>query len=172
MNKLALLMFSLLAGFTLNAAAADSDKAETPAKPKLTQEQLEGKFKATLTKATFSGRWCSILQEGQAPDKRLKLGPNKEDKYTIIGVSKVEGESWLIRARIQYGKVDVVAPIPIQVKWAGDTPMMIVDNMQIPGGGSYSARVMVYDNSYAGSWSGGEHAGLLNGVINAEKESE
>src|SRR6476620_7719534 len=103
-----------------NLSGADAEKPETSSKPKLTQEQLEAKFKATLTKAVFSGRWCSILPDGQPSDKRWKLGPNKEDKYTIVGVSKMEGDSWVIRSRIQYGKVDVVAPIPIQVKWAGD----------------------------------------------------
>ena len=122
------------------ALATDAEKPEASPKPKpqLTQEQLEAKFKATLTKAVFSGRWCSILSEGQASDKRFKLGPNKEDKYTIVGVSKIEGDSWLIRSRIQYGKVDVVAPIPIQVKWAGDTPVIIVDNIAIPGGGTWN----------------------------------
>jgi hypothetical protein len=157
-----------------NLSGADSEKPEASpkSKPKLTQEQLEAKFKATLTKAVFSGRWCSILPDGQASDKRWKLGPNKEDKYTIVGVSRIEGDSWVIRSRIQYGKVDVVAPIPIQVKWAGDTPVIIVDNISIPGGGTYSARVMVYDNTYAGSWSGGDHAGLLNGVINSDKDTE
>src|SRR5882724_8687186 len=83
--------------------------AQTPAeKPKATQEELEAIFKATLTKATRQGRWCSI--------KAGRLGPEKEDKYTILGVSKLGGDTWLIRARILYGKTDIVAPIPIQVK--------------------------------------------------------
>ena len=140
--------------------------------PNPDQEQLEATFKATLTKATLSGRWCAVLPDGKKSEGRLKLSPEKEDKYTIVGVSKLKGDSWLIRARIQYGKVDVVAPIPIQVKWAGDTPVIIVDKMSMPGGGTYSARVVVYENTYAGTWSGPDHGGLLNGVINHEKDAE
>src|SRR4051812_11178384 len=79
--------------------AEPSSKAEK-AKPAATQEELEAIFKTTLTKATMAGRWCSIkvLEDGQR-----KLGPEKEDKYTIKGVSKVGGDMWLIHARIQYG---------------------------------------------------------------------
>src|SRR4051812_31163747 len=115
----------------LNAA----DNEAPAARPNSGQDQLEATFKTTLTKATLSGRWCSIISDGKKSEGKLKLSPDKEDKYTIVGVSKLKGDSWLIRARIQYGKVDVVAPIPIQVKWAGDTPVIIVDKMTMPGGG-------------------------------------
>ena len=141
----------------------EKPKATAPAtKPKPTQEELEAKFKATLTKATFIGRWSS-LKDGQ-------LSPEKEDKYTILGVSKLGGDVWIINARIQYGKKDITAPIPVQVKWAGDTPVIIVDDVGVPGSGTYSARVMIYDHTYAGTWSGGDHGGLMNGFIKNEKE--
>jgi hypothetical protein len=125
-------------------------------------EELEAKFKNTMTRATMAGRWCSI--------KDGALGPEKEDKYTIVGVNKVGADAWLINARIQYGNKDIVAPIPVQVKWAGDTPVIIVDKFPMPGGGTYSARVLIYDHTYAGTWTGGEHAGLLNGVITNARE--
>jgi hypothetical protein len=131
-------------------------------KPKPTAEELEAKFKATLTKAIMTGRWCSI--------KDRALGPEKEDKYTIIGVTKLSGDAWIINARIQYNKKDIIAPIPVQVKWAGDTPVLIVDKIPMPGGGVYSARVLIYDHTYAGTWTGGDHGGLLNGIITNEKD--
>jgi len=148
-------------------ASAQETKPATPApvapaKPKATQEELEAKFKATLTKSIMAGRWCS-LKDGV-------MGPEKEDKYTIQSVGKVSGDDWVITTRIQYGKRDVIAPIPIKVKWAGDAAVIIVDNVPVPGGGVYSARVMVYENTYSGSWSGGDHGGLLNGVITPQKE--
>lgn len=123
---------------------------------------LEAKFKTTLTKATLSGRWCSI--------KDGKLGPDKDDKYTILSVTKLTGDTWLINARIQYGTQDVVAPIPVLVKWAGDTPVIVVDNVGIPGIATYSARVLIFEKTYAGTWSGGDHGGLLSGVITNQKE--
>ena len=149
--------------------AQDAPKAEgatqaSPVKPipKLSQEELEAIFKTTLTKATLKGRWCSI--------KGSQLGPEQEDKYTINSVLKIGGDHWLINARIQYGKKDIVAPIPVQVKWAGDTPVITLDKVGVAGSGEYSARVMIYDKTYAGTWSGGDHGGLLNGVITNEKE--
>jgi hypothetical protein len=142
--------------------AKSSAKPDKPAKPKLTQEELEAAFKATLAKATFSGRWCAV--------KDGKLSPEKEDKYTIVSVNKLGGEAWIINARVQYGNKDFVAPIPVQVKWAGDTPVITLDEVGMPGGQAYSARVLIYNKTYAGTWSGGDHGGLLSGVITNEKE--
>jgi hypothetical protein len=142
---------------------AEQKAPAVAAKPKLTQEELEAKFKATLTRATMSGRWCGV--------KDGKLTPEKEDKYTIVSVNKLGGEAWIVNARIQYGEKDFTVPVPVQVKWAGDTPVITVDGMTMPGGKTaYSARVLVYDNTYAGTWSGGDHVGLMNGVITNDKE--
>src|SRR5213594_46365 len=86
-----LLLCSALAIRGQAADAEPASKSNETAKPKLTQEELEAAFKATLTKATLSGRWCSVLPDGKKSEGRLKLGPEKEDKYTIIGVSKLQG---------------------------------------------------------------------------------
>ena len=161
-------LLSVVTLLTLSCALCAQEKtspkpgteAGEAAKPKASQEELEAKFKATMTKATMAGRWCSV--------KDGKMGPEKEDKYSIVGVSKVSGDAWIIQARIQYNQKDIIAPIPIQVKWAGDTPVITLDNVPVPGGGVYSARVLVYGNTYAGTWSGGDHGGLLNGVITQE----
>ena|ERR1043166_8093354 len=169
--------YLLLLGITLGAtsaawgaeqpdrgtAAPANSQSSSDQKPKANQTDLEAKFKETLTEATMSGRWCSI--------NKGKLGAEKEDKYTIVSVSKIQGDSWVIRARIQYGKVDMVAPIPVQVKWAGDTPVIVVDKLSL-GEASYSARILVYDKTYAGTWSGGDHGGLMNGVITPTKKEE
>src|SRR3954468_4857940 len=149
-------LFSALSAF----AADQQENSAKNSKPPLTQEQLEAKFKATLTEATMTGRWWSV--------SKGKLGQEKEDKYTIVSVSKLNGDSWVIRARIQYGKVDMVAPVPVQVKWAGDTPVIVVDKLSL-GEATYSARILVYDETYAGRWSGGDHGGLMNGVISHTK---
>src|SRR5262245_27415741 len=100
--------------------ASDSDKE----KPKATAEELEAKFKATLTKATMTGRWCSI--------KEGVLGPEKEDKYTIVGVTKLKGDDWVINARIEYNKKEIVAPIPVQVKWPANSPVPMLTRLGTP----------------------------------------
>jgi hypothetical protein len=140
------------------AAEAKSPAADSKAADMAT---LEAKFKTTLTDATMSGRWC-LIKDGE-------LTPEKPDKYTIVGVNKLFGDRWLIRARIQYGGKDITAPVPVRVKWAGDTPVITVDDVGIPGSSTYSARVVIYDDSYAGTWSGPNVRGLLSGMITREK---
>jgi hypothetical protein len=148
----------------IRSFAQDKPASDTAAKPAPvpSAEQLEATFKTMLTKATMSGRWCSV--------KDGKLGPEKEDKYNIVSASKVNGSKWIISARIQLNKKEMVVPIPVEVKWAGDTALLIVDKLQYPGGGTYSARVLFYEHTYAGTWSGGDHGGLISGVITHEKE--
>jgi hypothetical protein len=140
-------------------APLDGASAEEKKNP---QEELEAKFKKTLTNATLSGHW-SMVRDGKVSDP-------KEEKYTITGANKVFGERWLITARVQYLKNDYTAPFLVRVKWAGDTPVITVDDVGVPGGAKYSARVMIYDGTYAGRWSGGEHGGLMSGVIINTKE--
>ena len=144
--------------------AGESVQTPAPTKEEVVgpPSELEAKFKATLTNATMSGRWA-LIKDGE-------LTPEKPDKYTIVGVNKLFGDRWLIRARIQYGEKDYTAPIPVRVKWAGDTPVITVTDVGLPGGASYSARVVVYDDSYAGVWSGGPMRGLLSGMITRAKE--
>ena len=162
---------ALILSFSLAAfsATAQETKKETPAvkdtaRPAPTAADLEAKFKTTLTNAVMDGRFC-MLKDG-------KLGPDKEEKYTIVGVEKTAEGQWTISAKIQYGAVNFTAPVPVQVKWAGDTPVIIVDNIGFPGTAKYSARVMIYDDTYAGTWSGGDHGGLMHGVIARGKVEE
>jgi len=118
---------------------------------------LEEKFRNTLSNSVFNGRWC-LVRNGQ-------LTEEYQDKYTIQGAVKSGNDLWLIYARIQYGGKDVTIPVPVQLKWAGDTPVITLDKAALPGLGSYSARVLVYENTYAGTWSASDHGGMLHGVI-------
>lgn len=140
---------------TVNSDKAQAVVAAPPTIPD--QKKLEEKFIETLTRATMSGRWSS-LDNG-------KLGPEKEEKYVISGVNKVGNDLWLIHARVQYGTKDVTMPVPVYVKWAGDTAVISITDASLPGLGTYTARVLIYGDTYAGTWSGGKHAGMLHGVI-------
>lgn len=138
--------------------------AAAPAEVIPDQATLEKRFTDTLTQATFNGRWC-LVEQG-------KLGPSKEETYTIQGVNKVGGDVWLVHARIQYGQRDVTVPVPVRVKWAGDTPVISITDLAIPGVGTYTARVLIYGDTYAGTWSGGTHGGLLNGAITRKEKTK
>jgi hypothetical protein len=129
------------------------------AEPKTaTREELEAQFKTTMTNATMAGR-AIPLKEGV-------LGAGKDDSYSIVSVEKQAGDVWIINARMR----NAVVPVPVHVQWAGDTAVIIVDNLQMPGnygggGNAYSARVLIHEHTYAGTWSGDDHGGLISGVI-------
>ena len=146
-----------LAVCVIGCALALSSRADQPAKASVAAPEQEAKFIATLTNATLKGRWCGV-KDGQ-------LGPEKEEAYTIVSITKLSGDQWQINARMTYGGKNVDLPIPAQVKWAGDTPVLILDNMTMGTNRTYSARVMIYEKTYAGWWTAPDHGGLLNGVI-------
>jgi len=155
------LPLAILGGFLLPWAAADDktpDKSlAPPASAPATAEDLEAALVKTLAGVFFKGQWC-LIEQGQ-------LGEARPEQYEIVGVMKTGGDRWVINARIEYGKINLVAPVPVQVKWAGDTPVIIVDKFTLPGAGTYSARVMIFENTYSGTWTAGDHGGMLHGVI-------
>jgi len=147
---------------TEGAAAATAEKPKTDLP---SQEELEARFKTLLTKATLSGRW--------SPINNAQLGPEKkEDKYSIVSAAKIGGDQWIIRARMHYGQNEMVVPVPVLVKWSGDTPVIIVNNFSMGGNQSYTARVLFFEESYAGTWMGSAgYGGLLYGSITHDTDS-
>ena len=128
-----------------------------PSKGKPTRAELERKLAETLTNAVLEGTWQLI--EGD------KLGEARADKYTIIKAQKLGGDFWVITARIEYADKDVTVPLPLRIVWSGDTPVITVSDFPIPGIGTYSARVMIHRNLYAGTWFGVGYGGVMSGMI-------
>ena len=87
--------------------------------------------------------------------------------YEIIKAEKAaEGDDWNLVARIQYGEHDVTLPLPpIEIKWAGKTPVITVDQVTLPGLGTFDARVVIRRGKYAGTWAHGQVGGHLFGEI-------
>jgi hypothetical protein len=137
--------------------------ATQPAENRLSRAELEKLFEERLTGALLKGTWRST--EPQGATGLAALGEAHDDQYTIVSVGKEEGDTWLFRARIEFAGRDVTLPIRLQVLWAGDTPIITVDDVGFPGLGVYSARVMVYGDFYSGVWSGRDHGGVLSGQL-------
>lgn len=146
-----------LLGFLISATRADD-------KPEIAPDQaaLEKKFTEDMSEVVFSGSY-SVTREG-------KETPAEMEKYTIASVSKVKDDFWLFTARIQYGKRDITIPMTLQVKWAGDTPMITLTNLTIPGLGTFTSRVLIYGDRYAGTWQHGATGGHLWGRIEKVKK--
>lgn len=128
-----------------------------------TQAQREKKFQEQLTGVKFVGRFTLTGKEDLP----------KEEEYTITSVMKTDTENvWLFKARIVYGDHDVTVPLPLYVHWADDTPIISLTDFTIPNMGTFSARVVVYNNKYAGTWSHGDKGGHLFGHIEKIKSEK
>ena len=117
--------------------------------------ELEKQFQAMMSGVTLAGHSFGPSQEGIS----------REERYVIDKVTQLAGDTWLFQARIQSGAHDFPVLIPVQIKWAGDTPVITLTDLTIPGLGTYTARVLLYGDQYAGTWSSKDHGGQLFGKI-------
>ena len=92
-------------------------------------------------------------------------GLSGEERYSIDRCTKLAGDVWMFQTRMKLEGHEIPLPIPVNIKWAGDTPVIEVTDMSIPGMGTYTARVVLYRDRYAGTWSGKNHGGQLFGTI-------
>ncbi|HTN74473.1 MAG TPA: hypothetical protein VL096_04475 [Pirellulaceae bacterium] len=145
---------------TLAQEAKTPDAKQLENKPVAIPDQakLFKQFEESLTGAKMTGSFTIIGKD----NKDLK-----GDAYTIISVTKLpEGDYWLFKAKFK----ETTIPLPIEVKWAGDTPVITLTDFTIPGMGTFSSRVMIYRNAYAGWWQHGEVVGHMFGTIEKEKK--
>jgi hypothetical protein len=129
----------------------------------LTQEEREAALSAMLSGATLEGSFT--VSSDEAP----KL---TNDKYTLGEVKKVDAAKnlWVFPTRIQYSDKDFTIPLTLPIEWALDTPVVVVDNVGLPGLGTFSARVLFFNDHYAGYWQHGEVGGNLFGKIHRAKK--
>ena len=121
------------------------------------QNELHAKFKKLLTGAKLTGQFTV---DGKS------LNDLHQESYEIEKVEKQpDGDLWIITTRIKYGKNDLSFPVPLEVKWAGTTPVLTLDNMTIPGLGTFGARVVLHKDKYAGTWQHDDVGGHLFGMI-------
>lgn len=155
-----------LLAFSSAVTRADEPAKKTENAPQAAENQADPDAqRAELIKKlaeTLSG--CKMLGSYTVTGK-TDLTP-KPEEYTITSATKLEeGDLWLIQARIKYGKNDATIPIPLEIKWAGDTPVITLTNLTIPGMGTFSSRVVIYEGRYAGTWQHGKVGGHLFGTL-------
>jgi hypothetical protein len=90
----------------------------------------------------------------------------KPEEYEIRQCEKMpEEDKFRLTARIKYGDVDQELPLEIKILFAGDTPVITLDSMWIPGMGTFDARVLIRRDRYAGTWKHDAKGGHLFGKI-------
>jgi len=123
----------------------------------------EERFKALFTNVTLSGRWARI-KDGLLGEERAG------DKYTIVSVVKRDGDSWTVNAKMKYGEKELILPVPVRMKFAGDTAVLSVEDLGMPGGGTYTARLLIFERTYSGTWKDQRGGGMLYGTIASQTE--
>jgi len=151
MKNLLLLLVLLLA---TNIARAQGDP------------DMETKFIAMVKNSTLKGTWAPIMG-GQ-------LGSEKKDEaYRIVRAEKKDGDTWAIVSLFEFNGQQIEYPIPAVVKFAGDTAILILNNVRAgPGNANWSARVMFHDDVYTGRWwetANREHGGTISGTISRKE---
>ena len=126
----------------------------------------EAKFFATLKNATLKGTWAPVHQ-GQ-------LGSEKKDEgYRILRAEKKDNDKWSIVSLFEFQGRQIEYPIPAVVRFAGDSAVLILDNVQAgPGKQNWSARILFHENVYTGRWwetENKEHGGTIAGTITQAK---
>ena len=117
----------------------------------------------TAMEKEFQEAMAGVVLEGQST--RDGTPGLSEDKYGIDKVVKTADDQWTFFARVEAKGQTMTVPLPLQVKWAGDTPVITLTDQALTGMGSYTARVVVYRGQYAGTWSGRNGGGKVFGRI-------
>src|SRR6185503_12680934 len=147
--RYSVLLFVLLITSQLSALAQGSSEVET-------------NFVALLKNATLKGTW--------APVQQAQLGTaRKDDGYRIARVEKKEGDKWMLVYLVNYQGKEIEYPMPVTVKFASDTAVLILDNVRAGRDkANWSARVMFHENVYTGRWwetANKEHGGTIEGIV-------
>lgn len=132
------------------------------------QAAREAAFAKLLSGATLVGH--TTITDG---DGKLVGTDLKEDSYTLKEVVKGEDGKWTFKASMSFGGMSLPISVALPVHWAGDTPVITVDEMKFAMMGTYSARVVFQGNQYVGVWSGDGYGGHIFGrVVSAVPEAE
>jgi hypothetical protein len=140
-------------------ATAQDQPAKESAPP--SQEELEAEFAKKMTGVTLVGYFTIDGQKN----------PPREERYEISKTTKINDNQWLVQARIKYGDKDLTVPVPLNVDWAGDTPVMSLTDLTIPGLGTFTSRTMVYGDRYVGTWQHGKIGGHMYGRLERTEKS-
>jgi len=136
--------------------------SDAPAADAPDRDELRKVFSEALTGATLVGYFTV---DDDASDK-----PLKPDRYTLTSVVPGKGDYFTF----VYIHQGIPIPLSLKVLWAGDTPVLTLEEFTIAGMGTFSARLMfrLKHDRYAGTWQHGKKGGLMFGRIERAKKAE
>lgn len=154
------LVFPLVV-FLAAASLAVPGVAQEPASGP-SRAELDSRFEQLMSGVRLDGKFSVILPTGESPPS--------EDLYMVSELSRGEGATWVFTAKMSYGdQMEMAVPIPVEVQWAGDTPVLTMTNQTIEGMGTFTVRLLIYEGRYAGTWQHGPVGGHMWGrLVKAE----
>ena len=159
-NQTFALLFGLM-GVVLSCGIARAQDADDADAVELNEQ--EQAFAELMSGSALVGQFTI---DGRESDDE------KAERYGINRVMKVDDADWIIVAQITYGDTDIPLPVPVQVHWAGDTPILSVTDLELPLiGGNFTSRVMFFDDRYAGTWQHNQIGGHMFGRIEQDEDS-
>ncbi len=155
--------------FTNAVAAQDTlQKADTEAAVSSQVDEEKKELYEKLANYLSGTKWTGQFSLDGMDNENL----TKEEYYILSAEKMEEGDYWKLVARIKYGTHDLTVPLPLEVKWAGETPVITVDKMAVPGLGTFDARVLIRRGKYSGTWAHNDVGGHLFGEIEKMTEEE
>ena len=152
----------------LGVIATANVEAQEPTEKSPEQDPERTQLIQKLEKYLTGTRW-----KGQFTITGKPLSDLTEEYYEITKAKNVEADLWMLSVRIKHGGKDRTMDLPpIEVKWAGGTPVITVDQVSIPGMGTFDARVVIRKSKYAGTWSHNAVGGHLFGTIERLTDKE
>jgi hypothetical protein len=153
MHRIGTWAFCVIAGILATRGLPLADPRAMADEPHA-EDRLE-RFRTLMTGATLVGSFTTDAD----PSAR------NQERYVVSAAVQLPGDLWLLTTRITYGQVDLTVPVPVAVRWAGDTPVITLDSVAIPGLGTFSSRVVLDRDRYAGTWQHDDTGGHLFGRI-------
>jgi len=141
-------------GASIQAQTANQSQDQPPTLAGV--QAREAAFSAMLKDCKLVG---FFTDSNAAPDQLIG------DSYSIKSVTRTEGKLWTFAASIEYGKRSIPIAMKLPVEWAGNTPVVTITKKKFPLLGTYTARVLFYEDQYVGLWSGATHGGQMFGRI-------
>ena len=96
----------------------------------------------------------------------------REDRYDIQSVEKVGDDLWRFNAGMSCCGVNGVIPIVVPMRFVGDTPMIMMTDTSLPALGTFTVRLIFYEDRYAGTWQHDKVGGLMSGRIEKRTSGE
>jgi hypothetical protein len=113
----------------------------------------------------FVDRMHNVRMVGTFSTAGEKSGAPHENQYEITSVEKVGDDLWRFNTRLSCCGVNGAVPVTVPMRWSGDTPLIMMTDTSVPGMGTFTVRVRVYGDQYAGTWQHGTRGGLMSGRI-------